>query len=44
MAMSFTHYYGTLLVGATGLVAGLLLLLRKRFADFVTIAWPVRNS
>jgi len=37
MAMSFTHYYGTLLVGGTGLVAGVLLLLRKRFADFLIV-------
>lgn len=37
MAMSFTHYYGTLLAAGTGLTAGLMLLFRKRFADFFIV-------
>lgn len=37
MGMSATHYYGTLLTGATGLVAGVIFLTRKRFADFFIV-------
>jgi hypothetical protein len=37
MATSFTHYYGTLFVGSTGLVAGVLMLAARRPADFFII-------
>jgi hypothetical protein len=37
MAISFTHYYGTLWVGSTGLVAGVTMLAARRPVDFVII-------